>query len=29
MVLANQADAGLTADLHQLAGELTDDLRLS
>jgi prevent-host-death family protein len=29
MVLANQADAGLTADLHELAGETTDDLPLS
>ena len=28
-VLANQADAGLTADLHDLAGETTDDLSLS
>jgi antitoxin (DNA-binding transcriptional repressor) of toxin-antitoxin stability system len=25
-VVVNQADAGLTADLHELAGETTDDL---
>ncbi len=29
MVLANQADAAMTADLHELAGEMTDDLPLS
>jgi prevent-host-death family protein len=29
MVLANQADVGLAADLHELAGEMTDDLPLS
>jgi prevent-host-death family protein len=28
-VLANQADAGLSADLRMLAGETTDDLPLS
>jgi prevent-host-death family protein len=28
-VLENQADAGLTADLHELAGDTTDDLSLS
>lgn len=29
LVLPNQADAGLTADLQLLAGDTTDDLRLS
>ena len=29
MVLANQADPGLTADLQALAGDTTDDLPLS
>jgi len=29
MVLENQADAGLAADLHELAGDTTDDLPLS
>jgi len=29
MVLANQADAGLAADLHGLAAQTTDDLPLS
>jgi len=29
MVHENQADAGLTADLHELAGDTTDDLPLS
>lgn len=29
MVLANQADARLAADLHELAAETTDDLPLS
>jgi len=28
MVLANQADAGLTADLQALAGDTTDELPL-
>lgn len=28
-VLAHQADAGLAADLDELAGEMTDDLPLS
>lgn len=28
-VLANQADAGLAADLEGIAGEMTDDLPLS
>lgn len=28
IVLDNQADAGLTADLQELAGETTDDLPL-
>jgi hypothetical protein len=28
MVLPNQADAGLTADLQALAGDNTDDLPL-
>jgi len=29
MVVANQADAGLTADLQELAAETTDDLPVS
>lgn len=29
MVLANQADAGLTVDLRELAADTTDDLPLS
>lgn len=29
MVLENQADARLAADLHELAGDTTDDLPLS
>lgn len=29
MLLENQADAGLAADLHELASDTTDDLSLS
>ncbi len=29
LVLAHQADPGLAEDLHELAGEMTDDLPMS